>query len=112
MAPGSQSPEDAVQNPPVIHPLHPTRLLRQKRGNHRPLEIRQIKSGHGALLRLSKVNHSTASLGIPLMSMDLVHVVDSLGPAAMHPLGQRGLDELIEIAIEDGRRIGAFDPGA
>jgi len=31
---------------PVVHTRNPARLVRQKRSDHRPLEIRQIKARH------------------------------------------------------------------
>jgi hypothetical protein len=44
--PGVQAPEDAVQNEPVIELLTPPHLRRQKRFDHQPLEIRQVKPRH------------------------------------------------------------------
>src|SRR3979490_1761153 len=43
---GPQYPEDPVQDPPIIHPRHPARLVRQQRRDHAPLEIAQLVSLH------------------------------------------------------------------
>jgi hypothetical protein len=38
----SQDPEDPVQNPPIVYPSHPARLVRQQRCDHLLLEFRQL----------------------------------------------------------------------
>jgi hypothetical protein len=39
-----QYPEDAVQDPPVVHSRHAARLVRQQRRDHDSLEIAQLVS--------------------------------------------------------------------
>jgi hypothetical protein len=45
----SKHPENTIQDTPVIHPWHATRLVRQQRLDHTPLEIRQRVSLHPML---------------------------------------------------------------
>lgn len=40
----AETPENTVDDPPIVHPRHAPALVGQQRLNHRPLEIRQIKA--------------------------------------------------------------------
>ena len=42
---GLSDPEDAIQDAPVVHRRHATRLVRQQRLDHAPLEVSEIVSG-------------------------------------------------------------------
>jgi hypothetical protein len=63
-----KSPEDAVENLPVVRAFNAPHVVGQQRFNHRPLKIRQIKASH-AKLPLKSLNHCSARLGIPFMGM-------------------------------------------
>jgi hypothetical protein len=64
-APVRKRQKNAIQNPPIVHPRNPANLVRQQRGYHRPLEIRQIETSHPTLHRC-KVESLFAKNGNPL----------------------------------------------
>lgn len=47
---GSEDPEDTVQDPTIVHPSHPARLVGKERLDQPPLEIRKIETCHESLL--------------------------------------------------------------
>src|SRR5690606_26123803 len=63
----TQPPEDTIQHPSIINARHPANLRRQQRLDHRPLEIRQIKTSHHKPPCWRSVNQSARKKGIPFM---------------------------------------------
>lgn len=64
----AQHPENAVQNPSVIHPRNTPGLPGQNRLDHRPFEIAQIVTCHPNLPS-GNLNHDATDLGNPLISL-------------------------------------------
>src|SRR4051812_11357921 len=52
----SQYPEDAVEDPSVVHPRHAARLVRKERRDGRPLIVREFVS-RDSRLRFGSLNH-------------------------------------------------------
>jgi hypothetical protein len=51
-----QYPEDAVEDPPVVHPWHAARLIRKERPDGSPLIVREFISHHSRP-RFGSLNH-------------------------------------------------------
>ncbi len=66
---GTQNPEDAVQNPAIIHPGNPAGLPWQQRLDNRPLKIREIVACHDKLLSFRSLNHNNDQMASPFMSL-------------------------------------------
>jgi hypothetical protein len=65
---GAKPPEDTVQHPPVIDPGNATRLVRQKRLDHRPLK--SVKSKYAiAKLPFRELESVFARFVNPFMNM-------------------------------------------
>src|SRR5437879_8321464 len=60
-----QHPENPVQHPPVVHPRHPPRLVRQQRRDDTPFEIRQLISLHDPAPPVGKLESHLDSRGYP-----------------------------------------------
>src|SRR5215813_15113358 len=74
--PGSQDPEDAIEDATVIHSWHAARLIRQHRLNGRPLIVREFVAHDSAPLVRGLNHYSAAELNMPSQRSALV---------AMHP---------------------------
>src|SRR6476646_1213313 len=53
---GSQHPEDAIEDTPVVHPRHATRLVRQHRFDGGPFIVGEFVA-HDSRLRFGSLNH-------------------------------------------------------
>lgn len=59
--PGSQDPEDAIEDTAVIHPWNTTRLIRQERLDGRPLKIGEFVA-HDSRLQFGNLNHAPGAI--------------------------------------------------
>src|SRR5207237_5712640 len=66
---GPQHPEDPVQDPPIIHPRYPARLVRQQRRDHAPLEIAQLVSLHDPTPPVSELESHLDPRGNPFYGL-------------------------------------------
>ena len=61
MGPGSQDPEDGIEDTAVIHPWNTTRLIRQERLDGRPLKIGEFVA-HDSGLQFGSLNHAPGAI--------------------------------------------------
>ena len=61
MGPGSQDPEDGIEDTAVIHPWNTTRLIRQERLDGRPLKIGEFVA-HDSGLQFGSLNHAPGGI--------------------------------------------------
>lgn len=54
---GSQDPEDAIKDTPVVHPRHATRLVRQHRFDGGPFMVGEFVAHDDSRLRFGSLNH-------------------------------------------------------
>src|SRR5262249_21237760 len=74
--PGSQDPEDAIENATVIHSWHATRHIRQHRLDGRPLIVREFVA-HDSASAVRVMNHGSA--------VRLKHIFSKGRSVAMRP---------------------------